>query len=189
MATPLAIVVALFILLSAVFLANQKRIMIAQVAGIFLVAASLITAGAIWAAVHEETKAEEHVNGTETPPTNQTPVPAGTVEVALIDPAFGLEVNPASADAGDITFNVTNAGTIIHNFRVIQADLAPDELPLDSAGLQVDETQVNVVGELPEFGSGETQTVVVPLEAGSYVLICNVATHYEQGMHAGFIVN
>ena len=34
-----------------------------------------------------------------------------------------------------------------------------------------------------------TPTLAVELAAGHYVLLCNIATHYEQGMHADFDVN
>jgi uncharacterized cupredoxin-like copper-binding protein len=188
MATPLGIGVSIVILLGSAFLASQRRIAAFQVAGLFVIGASLLTAGSIWAAVHEE-KVPEHANGKPTP-VDGTPVPTveGEVVVDLIDPQFGLTVNPASAAAGDVTFAVTNAGTIIHNLRVIQTDLDPADLPLDSSGFQVDETQVNVVGELAEFPSGQTETLDLTLESGSYVLICNVSTHYEQGMHAAFTV-
>jgi hypothetical protein len=187
MATPLAIGVSLFILLTCAFLASQRRIAFFQIAGIFVVAASLLTSGSIWAAVHDEGPTE--VVGTETPGGTQTPEPTGGgVNVTLMDPSFSLTVDPASAAAGPVTFNVTNGGTIIHNFRVIKTELDPGSLPLDSTGFQVDETLVNVVGKLAEFPSGATKPLELTLEAGDYVLICNVATHYDQGMHATFKV-
>lgn len=187
MATPLAIGVSLMILLTSAFLASQRRIAAFQIVGIFVVAASLLTAGSIWAAVHDE-GTTEGVVGTETPGGTETPALTGGVNVTLIDPAFQVTVDPASFAAGAVTFNVTNAGTIIHNFRVIKTELDPDSLPLDSTGFKVDETQVNVVGKLAEFASGTTKTLDLTLEAGNYVLICDVATHYDQGMHAAFTI-
>jgi len=86
-----------------------------------------------------------------------------------------------------VTFNVTNDGTSVHNFRVIQTELAPADLPI--ANNQVDETQVNVVaGVTGAITVGTTQSVPVNLAAGKYVLICNVSGHYQQGMHAQFEV-
>ena len=118
-----------------------------QIGPIFIVAASLLTAGSVWAAVHEE-KETEAVVATETPGGDQTPVPTEGVAVQLIDPAFSVTVDPASTPAGSVTFNVTNTGTIIHNLRVIKSDEAPDALPMTSDGFYVDEEQVEIAGGL-----------------------------------------
>ncbi len=114
----------------------------------------------------------------------ETPAAATTVGVGLVE----FAVNPAqdAADAGTLTFNVSNDGTQVHTFRVIKTDLAPDALP--TAANQVDEAQVDVVASIPEFSAGDTQEVSVDLEAGSYVLICNVPGHYDLGMRTAFTV-
>ncbi len=97
-------------------------------------------------------------------------------------------VNPAqaTADAGTLTFSVSNDGTTDHRFLVIKTDLAPEALP--TAASQVDEAQVDVVASIPDFAAGETREVSADLEASSYVLICNVPGHYELGMRAAFTV-
>ncbi len=120
----------------------------------------------------------------ETPAVGETPAAAATVDVGLVEYA----VNPAqdAADAGTLTFSVSNDGTVNHRFLVIKTDLAPDALP--TAASQVDEAQVDVVASIPEFAAGETQEVSVDLEAGSYVLICNIAGHYDLGMRVAFTV-
>ncbi len=120
----------------------------------------------------------------ETPAVGETPAAAATVDVGLEEYA----VNPAqaTADAGTLTFSVSNDGTEDHTFRVIKTDLAADALP--TAASQVDEAQVDVVASIPEFAAGETQEVSVDLEAGSYVLICNVPGHYDLCMRAAFTV-
>ena len=187
MATPLAIGVSILILLVSAYLASRPRITMLQIGGIFIVAASLLTAGSVWAAVHEE-KETEIVGPTATPGGDQTPVPTEGVAVQLIDPAFSVTVDPASTPAGSVTFNVTNTGTIIHNLRVIKSNEAPDALPMTSDGFYVDEEQVEIAGSIDEFSSGQTETLTVDLEGGSYVLICNVATHYESGMYTTFTV-
>ncbi len=121
----------------------------------------------------------------ETPPAGDTPAAATTVGVSFVE----FAVNPAqdAADAGTVTFSVSNDGEIIHNFRVIKTDLAPDALPTE-ANL-ADEAQLDVVASTPEFLGGETEEVSVDLEPGSYVLICNVPGHYDLGMRAAFTVD
>ncbi len=120
----------------------------------------------------------------ETPPAGETPAAATTVDVGLTE----FAVNPAqdAAGAGTLTFSVVNDGTIFHNFRVIKTDLAPDALP--TANAQADESQLDVVASIPEFNAGEMEQVSVDLDPGSYVLICNIAGHYDLGMRAAFTV-
>ncbi len=115
---------------------------------------------------------------------DETPAAATTVDVGLEE----FAVNPAqdTVDAGTLTFSVSNDGAIPHNFLVIKTDLASDALP--TANAQVDEGQVDVAASIPEYAAGETEEVSVDLEPGSYVLICNVAGHYDSGMRAGFTV-
>lgn len=97
-----------------------------------------------------------------------------------------MEGSTFTAAAGEVTFEVHNDGTVPHELVVIKTDLEPDALPVSDG--QVDERQVQVIGELEEFPAGEIETGSFELEAGSYVLICNIPGHYEQGMHARLTV-
>lgn len=188
MATPLAIGVALAILAVASYLATRPRILRWQIAAVGALAVALLTGGAIWAAVHEEEEPELVVTPVETPIADGGPVTEGAVLVELVDPDWAVKADPASTAAGSVTFSVSNAGNVLHNFRAIRTDIDPDALPLDESGFQADEAQVEVVGALPEFPAGETQQVSVELAAGSYVLICNVPSHYQAGMYTAFTV-
>ena len=92
--------------------------------------------------------------------------------------------------AGDITFDITNDAEQTHEFVVFKTDLAADQLPTDENG-DVDEAGegVELVDEIEDIEGGSTQSLTVNLDAGSYVLICNLPGHYGQGMHAGFTVS
>lgn len=112
----------------------------------------------------------------------------------VVDPSFDVDVvvrewsiEPAveSAPAGPVRFSVANRGpAFAHTLRVVRTDLSPAELPVVDG--QVDESQVSVVFGLSQFFRGRSGATT--LEAGSYVLICNLPGHYEQGMHAAFSV-
>ena len=110
------------------------------------------------------------------------------VAVSLNDSPFEVTASPSSVAAGAVDFQVSNVSTLIpHNLRVIRTDLAPDALPMSD--LQVDESQVTVVASTSEdIAEGATATVSANLEAGSYVLICNIETHYDAGMRTAFTV-
>ena len=125
-----------------------------------------------------------------------TPSPAGTtVDVTLQE----WSVNPAqsSAPAGAITFNVTNNGPAdIHEFVVIKTDLAPLELPTDETGTVVEGGEgMEVKDEIEDIEVGASADLTVQLDAGAYLLICNIYSedeqeaHYQMGMVAPFTVN
>ena len=109
-----------------------------------------------------------------------------TVDATVKDFAIGLD--PSTGSAGDVTFNVTNAGPSVHEFVVFETDLAPDALPVEDGTVPEDSSELTAVDELEDLEPGSTTPLDVTLEAGSYVVICNIPGHYEQGMHTGFTV-
>ena len=109
----------------------------------------------------------------------------GSVAVELSE--WKVVSTPATASAGSVTFDVTNKGTTIHEFVVVKTDLKADALPV--ADNKIDESTLTPVDEIEDVEVGATPTLTVDLEAGHYVLLCNIETHFEQGMHADFDVN
>ncbi|HEV8572773.1 MAG TPA: hypothetical protein VGR49_06975 [Actinomycetota bacterium] len=101
-----------------------------------------------------------------------------------------------SAPAGTVTFDVENKGpNDTHEFVVIKTDLAPDALPTDENGAVLEEGEgMEVIDEIEDIAVGDTPSLTVDLEAGSYVLICNIyheeekEAHYSEGMHTAFTV-
>ncbi len=109
----------------------------------------------------------------------------GGVSATLAD--FSITLDSDSASAGEVTFDVTNDAEQTHEFVVFQTDLAPDQLPTDENG-DVDEAGegVTLVDEIEDIEGGSSESLTVNLDAGSYVLICNLPGHYQQGMHTSF---
>jgi len=121
------------------------------------------------------------------PPSAQAPTTAPT-SVAVQLKSFSVTPSLVTAKAGSITFNITNVATDeAHEFVLINTDLPPDKLPVGSDKM-VDEKAVTVVTQLAGIDPGKTGLVVANLVAGQYVIICNRADHYNQGMHAAFTV-
>ena len=130
--------------------------------------------------------------------TSASPSPGGgggdatTVNVTLQEWSVLPEV--ASADAGEITFHVTNDGPEdVHEFVVIKTDLARGDLPTDETGSVDEEGEgMEVVDEIEDLAVGASEDLTVTLEAGTYVLLCNIysededESHYAMGMHTGF---
>jgi len=93
----------------------------------------------------------------------------------------------ASVKAGTIKIGVRNLGTMQHSFQVLKTDLPPDKLPVDGASAKANED--GKVGEIPSIAVGTSAAVTLDLQPGKYVFICNIAGHYQLGMHTGFTVD
>lgn len=101
---------------------------------------------------------------------------------------WAVEVDAEGAMAGEVTFTIANRGTIDHEFLVVKTDIPDGEIPLVDNRFEEDAEGLEVIDEIPEFPKGETNTLTVNLESGNYQLLCNIAGHYEAGMHTAFVV-
>jgi uncharacterized cupredoxin-like copper-binding protein len=122
-----------------------------------------------------------------------------TVNVTLQE--WAVVPDAESAPAGEVTFAVTNDGPDdVHEFVIIRTDLEPGDLPTDAtgavneAGVQFQSGEMEVIDEIEDLAVGDTQEVTVTLEAGNYVLLCNIydeteqEAHYAEGMRIAFTV-
>jgi len=95
-----------------------------------------------------------------------------------------------------VTFQVSNTGPEdVHEFVVLKTDLDAGALPTDDTGAVLEEGEgIEVVDEIEDIPVGESQDLTVSLEAGKYVLLCNIYSaeeqeaHYEMGMRTNFTV-
>lgn len=120
-----------------------------------------------------------------------------TVDVTLQE--FAVLPAEDTVPAGSVTFQATNEGpNDPHELVVIRTDLAPDALPTtEEGGVDENGEGIEIIGEIEEFPPGETESASFDLDAGTYVLICNLVeqeegqteAHYSLGMRIGFTVN
>lgn len=108
------------------------------------------------------------------------------VTVDLKDSPYSVVVSPATFKAGTITFGIRNTGAMPHQFDLIKTDLAADKLPIDAATAKAKED--GLVKQVLNIQPGKVATVSAELQPGHYVIICNVAGHYQLGMRADFTV-
>ena len=108
----------------------------------------------------------------------------GAVTATLGDLTLKLDTN--TGKAGAITFKADNKGALPHELVVIKTDLAADKLP-QKDGL-ADETANKVIGKIQNVAPGKADSKAITLDAGKYVILCNVAGHYAGGMTAAFTV-
>ena len=118
-----------------------------------------------------------------------------------------LEPDPTSTDGGEVTFTGDNQGGVVHELVVVRAESASDlpaegELGLGNyAVIESDLPAGAVVGEIEDIAPGSSKDLTLDLDAGSYVLICNLIgtesdgpamegrSHFAEGMYAEFTVN
>jgi uncharacterized cupredoxin-like copper-binding protein len=109
-----------------------------------------------------------------------------TDDVTVTMDDFSLTATPGTSSAGDVTFAIQNDGPSTHEFVIIRTDDAPDALPVEN-GL-IPEDQIDLVDEAEDIAPSTNTSLSANLEAGSYVLVCNLPAHYEEGMYAAFTV-
>lgn len=151
------------------------------------------------AATPSEPVAETSVPAEEpSEPGTEEPSEAAAADVTVVLGEWIVEPTPTSADAGELTFTADNQGGEAHEMVVVRADDAAD-LPTDADGA-VDETEIpeeDFLGEIEEFPNGEQRTATFAMDAGTYVLFCNITetldsgeveSHFVEGMATTFTV-
>ncbi len=93
---------------------------------------------------------------------------------------YSITVSVPTIKAGTVKIGIRNLGTMVHDFDLIRTDLAPDRLPLDTAAAKA-KTDV-LVKQMTNIAPGRVTTLSADLQPGHYVIICNVAGHYQLGM-------
>lgn len=97
---------------------------------------------------------------------------------------MGITLSQATAPAGEITFNATNSSKLIVHEMLVAA------LPDKAAGLvflpdddKVDEEVAGMnLGEVSELEPGQSGSLTLTLDKGTYAIYCDIAGHYASGM-------
>ena len=116
---------------------------------------------------------------TKAPAAAAAPAHASAVRLA----EFTVAPKPSAVANGAVTFNVTNAGKIEHEFVVLKTSKPAADL---LKGAKADEA--GNVGEIGSVKPGQTKALKLNLAAGHYALICNLPGHYSAGQHADLTV-
>lgn len=117
-----------------------------------------------------------------------SPPAATTDRVSVELKEWSVTPVPDRASAGQVSFDATNAGTMPHELVVLATALAPEDLPTEQGAVDEDGAGVELIGEIEQFAAGDSTSGTFTLDAGTYVLICNIPGHYQQGMRAALTV-
>jgi len=102
------------------------------------------------------------------------------------DGKYYLTATPGSVQAGPTTITFKNAGTKVHEVIVLKTDTPAGKLKV---GADHKVSEAASVGEDSETDPGKTKTTTIALKPGNYLLVCNIARHYEKGMYTAFTVS
>jgi len=92
--------------------------------------------------------------------------------------------------AGKVTFVVKNVSKdMVHEFIVGRSNYHLDDLPMSPDGTRIDEEKALTEShEVEDLDPGETRKLVVHLEPGHYIALCNLPGHAMAGMADEFEV-
>jgi len=99
---------------------------------------------------------------------------------------------PDSASGGSVLVTAENAGLEVHELVIVRAD-SVDGWEQDGDGKVLEDqfADGDFIGEIEEFNGGTTESGTFELDAGTYVLFCNIVeeepdgsveSHFNEGM-------
>jgi uncharacterized cupredoxin-like copper-binding protein len=112
---------------------------------------------------------------------------AATTTPAAGGETLTIEMGEFYYKPGTVTIDAPNAGSAPHELVLAKTNDDPAQLPTGSDG-SVDEEALDVPGEISEVAGGADGTVTLDLDAGKYVIFCNLPGHYSSGMYGSLTV-
>ncbi len=128
--------------------------------------------------------------------------------IGVIVQEWSVIPEESSAPAGEVTFDVENVGKNSHEFMVVATDLDLTQLPTNNDGsFDMDGKDVEVIDatnaaahgneDHAEIEPGDEKEFAYELDAGMYVLMCNLVdekddedeVHFKLGMRIPFEVS
>lgn len=122
-------------------------------------------------------------DGTSTQPAS---VSGNSVAVTLHD--YRIEPAVTSVPAGEVSFAIENVGATVHEMVVIRSDVAIADIPVEGHEINEEAPGMTPIGEVEDVQAGASTDLVLTLEPGSYLLVCNIKRHFERGMATEFEV-
>jgi uncharacterized cupredoxin-like copper-binding protein len=101
---------------------------------------------------------------------------------------MGIKLSKDHAKAGKVTFEVKNSSKETVHEMVIIPYPADGKIPYSDKDSKFDEDRAGHLGEVSELNPGKSGAVTLDLKPGKYILSCNIATHYANGMWTTFTV-
>ena len=95
---------------------------------------------------------------------------------------MGLKLSTSTVKAGKVTFNVTNSSKDTVHEMVVLRYKDGEKLPYSDKEMRIDEDAAGHLGEVSELEPGKSGSVTLDLKPGKYLVACNIAGHFMNGM-------
>jgi uncharacterized cupredoxin-like copper-binding protein len=106
----------------------------------------------------------------------------GMANASKADSTMGIRLDKKTAKAGEVILKVTNSSKdTVHEMLVLPVP-TDGKLPYDEKEAKFDEDKAGSLGEVEELDPGKSGELTLRLKPGKYVLSCNVANHFANGM-------
>jgi len=125
---------------------------------------------------------DETTTGAGTTDTVDAEKQATTLAISMNEFKF-TPANPELA-RGPIDITATNKGKTSHELVLLKTDTDPSKLRKQGKGV----SEKKSVGEVPETAPGQSGSETFDLKPGKYVMVCNIAGHYDAGMYGTLTV-
>jgi uncharacterized cupredoxin-like copper-binding protein len=128
---------------------------------------------------------DDDPDGTDSAPATPAATTGATTATTTVRMSeYAFDPQEAVAAAGRVTISAPNDGKLVHELVLLKTDADPAALPMK--GGEVDES--TAVGEIADVKAGATKKTTLKLAAGTYVMVCALPGHYQQGMFGTLIV-
>jgi len=118
-----------------------------------------------------------------------TEVPPGVLAIELAkDGPYAITAPDTFSADGEISLQVKNNAALIHNLRVLRTDLSADSLPTNDQAMVDIESAGEVVFASDDLQNGGEEETNLSLDAGTYVLFCNIPGHYQLRMYKAITI-
>ena len=112
---------------------------------------------------------------------------SGATSIPVTLTEYKIKPTATSAPAGHVTFDVTNAGQMKHQFTIIRTNKSAATV---LSKQNPDDDIPGARGEIASIAPGASRKLVIKnLKAGHYAIVCALPGHYQAGMFTDFTVN
>jgi uncharacterized cupredoxin-like copper-binding protein len=125
--------------------------------------------------------------------TTQAPAqPSGGTSLTINMSEYAFSPKDPTTNAGTVKISTPNNGQVQHELVLLKTNQPAGSLPtlgngeVDEEGLEAN--GVDSPGEIEDVGPSETKSGTFKLTPGKYVMICNLPSHYRQGMYGTLTV-
>ena len=127
--------------------------------------------------------------------TQQQTTPAastGASKLTIKMSEFAFDPKDPTASAGKVKITAPNVGKVEHELVLFKTNRDAGSFKVSGGRVNEDALEktpgIKDVGEIADVEPGETKSATFKLAAGNYVMICNVAGHYQAGMYGTITV-